>query len=98
MDAELHRKKGELLLSVDRARAEQEFCQALETARDQSAKLLELRAATSLARLWSAMGRCEAAKELLRPLYDWFGRGVDIPDMREAGSLLVELDSTPPPA
>ena len=57
LDAELHRKKGELLLvgtDAEAAQAEKEFCQAIDIARDQSAKLFELRAATSLARLWSA--------------------------------------------
>jgi class 3 adenylate cyclase/tetratricopeptide (TPR) repeat protein len=100
MDAELHRKKGELLLSADsdRANAEQELCQALATARDQSAKLLELRAATSLARLWSSVGRRQAAQELLRPLYDWFSHGQEIPDVNEAQSLLEELDAEPSPA
>jgi class 3 adenylate cyclase/tetratricopeptide (TPR) repeat protein len=100
MDAELHRKKGELLLwaGTDRARAEQEFCQALEAGRDQSAKLLELRAATSLARVWSTTGRRQPALELLQPIYGWFSRGPEILDVREARSLLTELDATPAPA
>jgi class 3 adenylate cyclase/tetratricopeptide (TPR) repeat protein len=96
MDAELRRKKGEFLLATDadRARAEQEFRQALETARDQSARLLELRAATSLARLWLATGRRLAAQRLLRPLFGWFSQGLEIPDVKGARSLLAELDAT----
>ena len=78
MDAELHRKKGELLLArtgIDDAQAEQEFLRALDIARDQSARLFELRAATSLARLWSASGRRAAAQELLRPITCLVQRG-----------------------
>jgi predicted ATPase len=98
MDAELHRKKGELLLActgTDAALAEQEFRHALDTAREQSAKLLELRAATSLARFWSVRGRHAAAQALLRPIYAWFNEGTDVPDLREARVLLGEQASTP---
>jgi tetratricopeptide (TPR) repeat protein len=97
MDAELHRKKGELFAACtdsDDIQAEREFCQAIEIARSQSAKLFELRAATSLARLWSVKGRYTAAQELLRPTYTWFSEGADTPDLLEARSLLAELDVT----
>jgi class 3 adenylate cyclase/tetratricopeptide (TPR) repeat protein len=95
LDAELHRKKGELLLAgtdADAAQAEQEFGYAIDIARNQAAKLFELRAATSLARLWSMQGRRVVADELLRPIYARFGEGADIPDVREARELLEGLD------
>ena len=98
MDAELHRKKGELLLArtgIDGAQAEQEFRHALDIARDQSAKLLELRAATDLARLWSANGRRTGAVELLRPITAWFDERTDVPDVREARALLAKLATMP---
>jgi class 3 adenylate cyclase/tetratricopeptide (TPR) repeat protein len=100
LDAELHRKKGELLLACSdtgAAQAEQEFYQAIDIARKQSARLFELRAATSLARLWSVGGRREAALELLRPLYSWFDEGADISDLREAREVLAGQDGTPDP-
>jgi class 3 adenylate cyclase/tetratricopeptide (TPR) repeat protein len=100
LDAELHRKKGELLIAcsdTEPAQAEQEFRQAIDIARKQSARLFELRAATSLARLWSVGGRREAALELLRPLYAWFGEGADIPDLREAREVLAGPDVMPSP-
>jgi tetratricopeptide (TPR) repeat protein len=96
LDAELHRKKGELLLACsepDAARAEHEFRHAIDIARNQSARLFELRAATSLARFWSARGRRAAARETLRPIHAWFSEGPDIPDVREARMLLAELDA-----
>jgi class 3 adenylate cyclase/tetratricopeptide (TPR) repeat protein len=98
LDAELHRKKGELLLArtdTDAAQAEQEFRQAIDIARNQAARLFELRAVTSLARLWSVRGRRAEALELLRPIHDWFSEGADIPDVQEARALLVDLDATP---
>ena len=75
LDAELHRKKGELLLALadaDADQVEQEFRQAISIAREQSARLFELRAVTSLARLQSDRGASEVAAELLRPLLAWF--------------------------
>jgi class 3 adenylate cyclase/tetratricopeptide (TPR) repeat protein/energy-coupling factor transporter ATP-binding protein EcfA2 len=95
LDAELHRKKAELLLLgevVDVARAEQEFRQAIDVARQQSAKLFELRAAIGLARLWSKQGQRARARELLHPLSAWFSKTRDIPDVREARALLAGLD------
>jgi len=94
MDAELHRKKGELLLASahgDGTQAEEEFRHAINIARNQSARLYELRAATSLARFWSVRGRFGAARNLLRPISSWFSEAVDIPDVRDAGALLSEL-------
>jgi predicted ATPase len=95
LDAELHRKKGELLLALadaDADQVEQEFRQAISIAREQSAKLFELRAVTSLARLQSDRGASEVAAELLRPLLAWFSGGPEIPDVREARALLADLD------
>ena len=98
LDAELLRKKGELLLASahgNDAQAELEFRHAIDIARNQSAKLFELRAATCLARLWSDQGRRATAQELLRPIYAWFSDGSEIPGMREARSLLATLDAMP---
>jgi predicted ATPase len=93
-EAEVHRVKGELLLArepSDAARAEASFREALEVARRQSAKSPELRAATSLARLWQSQGRRQEARELLAPVYDWFTEGFDTQDLKDAKALLEEL-------
>jgi tetratricopeptide (TPR) repeat protein len=98
MDAELHRKKGELLLASARGsstEAEHEFRRAIDVARNQSSRLFELRAATSLARLWSVRGRRGAAQDLLYPMYAWFSERAEIPDLLEARALLAELASKP---
>ena len=90
--AELHRLKGEILLQ-QRAAGEAERCfrRALEVAREQKAKSNELRAATSLARLWQRQGKQAQARDLLLPLYDWFTEGFDTPDLKDAKALLDEL-------
>ena len=101
MDAELHRKKGESLLALrgtSDAGAEQEFRHALDIARNQSAKLFELRAATGLARLWSTQGKLDQARDLLRSICAGFAQGVETPDLREARLLLAELAGTLPAA
>jgi len=67
------------------------FQRSLQIAQSQQAKSLELRAATSLARLWQATGRSMAARELLVPLYGWFTEGFDTPDLRTARLLIAEL-------
>ena len=93
-EAELHRLKGELLLalSTDNA-AEVEACfrQALDIARRQQAKSLELRAAMSLSRLWQRQGKCADARALLAPIYGWFTEGFDTADLQEARALLETL-------
>src|SRR5919198_1275934 len=66
------------------------FQQALAVARRQQAKLLELRAAMSLARLWQRQGQHAAAYELLAPVYGWFSEGFDTADLQEAKALLEE--------
>ena len=73
------------------AEAEACFQQALDVARRQEAKALELRAATSLARLWQHQGKRAAARELLTPIYGWFTEGFDTADLQEAKALLDEL-------
>jgi len=93
-EAELHRVRGELLLRLDptdERRAEDSFRRAIETARAQEAKSFELRAATSLARLWKSQGRHAEAHSLLDPIYKWFTEGFDTKDLQEAKSLLAEL-------
>src|SRR5215470_20357595 len=71
--AELHRLHGDLLNATgDLAAAEQSYHQALVVARRQSAKLFELRANTSLCRLWRDQGKRTEARDLLAPIYDWF--------------------------
>jgi predicted ATPase len=67
------------------------FRRAIEVARAQEAKSLELRAATSLARLWRRQGKAAAARELLAPVYGWFSEGFDTLDLIEAKALLGEL-------
>ena len=93
-EMELYRVKGDLLLALptpDPAGAEAAFRQALDVARRQSAKSWELRAATSLARLWQRLGRKQEARALLAPVYDWFTEGFDTQDLKDAKALLEEL-------
>jgi class 3 adenylate cyclase/predicted ATPase/predicted transcriptional regulator len=92
--AELHRLQGELLLqqSSDNAtEAESCFAQAMVIAQKQSAKSWELRAATSLARLWQQQGKRQEAHDLLAPIYGWFTEGFDTADLKDAKALLDEL-------
>ena len=93
-EAELHRHKGELLLSVsDENDSEAKTCfrKAIDIARLQSAKSLELRAAMSLARLKQRQGRRRKAHDGLAPVYAWFTEGFDTNDLKEAKALLEEL-------
>jgi predicted ATPase len=71
--------------------AEQFYCKALSIAVEQQAKLWELRAAASLARLHRDQGRYGEARALLAPVYGWFTEGFDTPDLKEAKALLDEL-------
>jgi predicted ATPase len=93
-EAELQRLKGELLKRLPGSgpgAAEACFERAMEIARWQEAKSWELRAATSLARLWHDHGRRSQAHDILAPVYDWFTEGFDTPDLLEAKALLDEL-------
>ena len=91
-NAELHRRQGELLLaSGDRNAAETCFQQALDCARAQEARSLELRAAASLARLHIAAGERATARVVLRPIFECFSEGLDMPDLAEARQLLEAL-------
>ena len=90
--AELNRHKGQLLLRQGHSEAgEKLYCKALSIARDQEAKLWELRAAVSLARLRRDQGRRAEARDLLAPVYAWFTEGFDTPDLKEAKALLDSL-------
>ena len=91
-DAELERLRGELLLAkeVD-AQAEAAYRRAIQIARKQQAKLIELRATTSLARLWLKQGRSAESHELLARSYGWFTEGFDLPDLKNAQALLEVL-------
>jgi predicted ATPase len=93
-EAELHRLKGELLLMHSAEHhTEAEAClrQALNIARRQQAKSLELRAAMSLGRLWQRQGKTEHARQLLAEVYAWFTEGFDTADLQEAQALLGQL-------
>jgi predicted ATPase len=85
---------GQLRLRLDAAdeqRAEMSFRRALEIARQQQAKSWELRAATSLARLWGEQGRRREGRDLLASIYSWFTEGFNTADLKEAKALLDEL-------
>jgi predicted ATPase len=93
-EAEVHRLRGEVLLARRaRARADAERCfqHAIRIARAQTARSLELRAATSLARLWCDQGRRAEAYDLLGPVYGWFTEGFDTADLKDAKALLEAL-------
>jgi len=88
----LHRVSGDRLNAAgDRSGAERHYRQALAVAERQSAKLFQLRAAISLARLWRDQRRRAEARDLLGPIYDWFTEGFDAPDLKDAKALLDEL-------
>ncbi len=93
-EAELYRLQGELLLQQspdNAAEAAASFHRALDVSRHQEAKSWELRAATSLARLWQQQGKKAEARELLAPVYNWFTEGFDTEDLKDAQALLKEL-------
>jgi predicted ATPase len=90
--SELNRLKGQLLLRQRHTEtAEELYRKALSVAQEQNAKLWELRAATSLARLRREQGRRTEARDLLAPVYDWFTEGFETADLKEAKAVLDEL-------
>ena len=80
-----------MLPEPDAAKAEACFERALAVARQQQAKFWELRAATSMARLWRDQGNRDAASDLLARVYNWFTEGFDTLDLKEAKALLAKL-------
>jgi predicted ATPase len=91
--AELDRQRGRLLLRQGHPEAAEElYRKALGIAREQEAKLWELRAAASLARLWRDQGRRSAARDLLAPVYDWFTEGFATPDLKAAKAVIDGLE------
>jgi class 3 adenylate cyclase/tetratricopeptide (TPR) repeat protein len=96
MEAELWRLSGEASLLQDKGKssdAERSFRSAIEAARKQSAKLFELRATTSLARLLEKQGKCDEARAILAEIYSWFSEGFDTADLKDAKALLDELSA-----
>jgi predicted ATPase len=100
VEAELYRLRGEFMLARSsiqslasrvQKEAEASFLKAIDIARAQQAKSWELRAATSLARLWQQQGKQQEAHQLLAAVYDWFTEGFDTKDLQEAKALLDEL-------
>ena len=101
-EVELYLVKGELTLqqfnlqpSRGKVQGEAETCflKAIEIARQQRARTLELRATTSLARLWQQQGKKNEAHEMLAEIYGWFTEGFDTKDLQEAKALLAELNT-----
>jgi predicted ATPase len=98
-EAELYRIQGMLLQqlpSADVQKAEVCYLKAIEVARHQQTKLLELRAATRLCRLWQSQGKRNEAHDLLAPVYNWFTEGFDTKDLIDAKALLQELEKAQP--
>ena len=93
-ESELHRQRAQFLLLLHPskiAEAEASLQRAVESARRQGAKVLELRASISLAKLWHQQGRADAARNLLEPVYGWFQEGTDTTDLERARDLLTAL-------
>ena len=93
--AEIHRIHGDILLRADSgnsALAEKAYLDALDIARRQKAKSWELRASTSLVKLWKQQAKRKQAHDLLKPVYDWFTEGFDTKDLKEAKALLEDLE------
>jgi predicted ATPase len=93
-ECECYRLKGELLLQLssdNQAEAETCFQQAITVAQNQQTKSLELRASTSLARLWQQQGKQAEARALLAPVYGWFTEGFDTADLQDTKALLEAL-------
>ena len=94
-EAELHRQRAQFLLALNGTRAseaESYLKEALNVARRQSAKSLELRAATTLATLWRTQERADEARDLIGPIYGWFDEGTDTADLKRARGVLDALN------
>ena len=102
-EAELHRIQGELLWGAEGAsadavsEAEASLVKAIEVARSQAARSLELRATMSLARLLDKKGKRVEARAMLSEIYNWFTEGFDTADLKDAKTLLDELSAEPNP-
>jgi class 3 adenylate cyclase/tetratricopeptide (TPR) repeat protein len=95
-EAELYRVRGDLLKAIsEETAAEQNYKLALTVANRQSAKVLELRAAIGLARLWRAQGKLSEARDLLAPVYHWFTEGLNTQVLQDAKALLKSLEGKP---
>jgi DNA-binding SARP family transcriptional activator/predicted ATPase len=98
-EAEIYRLKGELWLKAegrgmkDNEVPEEYFLKAIEVARRQEGKSLELRATVSLGRLWQQQGKQDKARQMLAEIYGWFSEGFDTVDLRQAKALLQELSA-----
>jgi predicted ATPase len=92
-EAELHRNEGEVRRAAGHSLTDVEECfdRALDVSRAQGARMFELRAATSLARLWRDQGRHVEARGLLLPIYGWFTEGFDTADLKDAKALLAQF-------
>jgi predicted ATPase len=91
-EAEVYRLQGDLMNAAgDRQAAERSYHRAIAAAERQNAKGLEIRAATSLARLWRDQGKRTEARDLLAPIYGWFTEGFDTPVLQDAKALLDQL-------
>jgi predicted ATPase len=91
-EAEVHRLRGDLQLARSaKQEAETSYLRALEIAHSQDAKLWEIRAATSLARLWHNQGKRHEARDLVAPVYNWFTERFHTPDLVDAKALLEQL-------
>ena len=92
VEAELYRLKGELARQAGDGQEAEACClKAIKIAQHQQAKLWELRAATSLARLWQGQGKTKEAWELLAPVYNWFTEGFETADLKDAKALFDDL-------
>jgi predicted ATPase len=90
--AETLRLSGDVLLGMgDHMAAEASYCEAIAISQQQRAKLWELYAAMSLARLWRDQGKRTEARKLLAPVYHWFTEGLSTPVLQQAEALLAEL-------
>ena len=91
-ESELHHQRARILLALDPARvseAESHLKEAIEVARRQGAKSLELRAATTLAKLWRTQEKFDEARDLIGPIYRWFNEGTDTEDVRRAREIQI---------